>query len=241
VDNLTEGCSLTEAIVLVNILFGGAHVRPSAITITDEQAATMDITESQEAAEKESVSIIEDPWMLEAMRQSMEDFLHSSKKAAEEMESLVNLVNQQDLVLANVPAAGNCLYEALCLALMVHNVKDRPGDHLICRRELVEHMQQWKSSDFDLSNKQTKSSYLNAQSKTGEWGDINVIVAASQRYRRIIEVISVAENSRFFDPTAGKRGKKPNKITLVLVNLNHYMFACPRSKIDLIPIANKTN
>jgi len=237
-ENIREGNDISSSLFLLSVELGNSQ-NNGIISM----ASTIDITEPQTNQNAEmtveasgnSTEVFLECHLQEALKASMDDYLKSQSDLREEISSLQNYLTQQDLVLANVPGDGNCLYHALSLALRVSQVENAPSNHIQARRCIVKFMRGQKSTWFQLPNQTTKQAYLEKQSKDGEYGDENVIKAAAELYRRVIHVTSVYEGVRKFDGTLGKRGRKPRPDELFLINMNHYLYGCPRDTCSKLP------
>lgn len=154
------------------------------------------------------------------------------RNISQQCEHALALLGKEKFKIVNVPPDGNCLLHALLHGFQAHDIESPSTDVESLRRELVRHMKTQPASWFDLPQKTTKAAYIKAQSRNGEWCDINAIRTASVLYQRQIAVTSQSEDRRLFKIPGATRGRPKPTLELVLVNLNHYMFACPVDKCD---------
>jgi len=153
-----------------------------------------------------------------------------------QLEEIQNTLGIGKYEIQNVPADGDCLLHSLILAFRVIQHPSAPLDPVSLRKELVNHMRTQELTWFQFATKVTKTSFLRSQSKKGTCCDENVVKAAAELYQRTIAVTNTTDGRRLFDFEATKRGRKPSPIELVLVNFNHYMFACPVTKTNMLAI-----
>ena len=175
-----------------------------------------------------------------ATTRSWDHWKKENEQLAAELAEIERYLADRGCKLVNVPADGSCLYHVICLALLFHHVEDAPRHHLELRQQLVEYMKGKEEAWFELPSGMTKEEYIQRQSSVGrqvddlEWGDINTIRAASLKYKKVFNVVSIGHDTRQVDGREGMPGRKPAPIELILVGYRHYMWGCPQNHVERI-------
>jgi hypothetical protein len=240
-ENLEQGNSSEASVSLVCIQFGSRTIATSPKTsFLTVESAGIDAIFAEDAQDMASCDIL--PEVLQkTLEESFREWLEIQEAGKLEMAQLGAYAAENGLLISNVPSDGNCLYHALCRGLRVFQKSTIPGDHISLRKALVQYMsskeEDWfvfQTTDRKLCNKR---SFLRSQAKIGEYRDENVVKAAFEMYGRPIKVSYVqggSLESRHFQATGPRRGKKPTVLELLLLNYNHYMFACPHNHVEAL-------
>ena len=176
-----------------------------------------------------------------ALQQSWEQWKLENAQFQAELKQIERYLESKGCKLVNVPSDDNCLYHAICLALVYYKVKNAPSNHKDLRKELVEFMRTKEESWFLLPSNLTRQEYLERQSASSSgtpcWGDENVVRAASEKYKRTFNVIAFTiggQNATKFARPRGILGAPPKEIELILVSFKHYMWGCPEEDVQSI-------
>ncbi len=224
--SIREAVPYRDLVTLLSVEFGSNSILASPSSSNMDVSIPTVLHENEQAHTTE-ITVLEEEEMVIALVEPAKHHAESEKRKFGEIQLVMGLLKLQRCKLVNVLADGNCLYSSLVLSLRLLRVVDEDFDQKELMKNLLEFMRTKDTDWFKLPINQTKAQYLEHQAKDGVWSDENVVQAAAEYYQRTISVTSVYERTRTFVPPVRARGRPPTRVRLVLVNANHYMWACP--------------